>query len=136
MLRVLILKLLLQNTFICSFRICLIFKQNPDQLALHPTSDGRSFVTGLVKNRDSKKTVILISHFDVVDVEDYGQFKNLAFSPYDLTDEVYKNLEKMPEDVQKDLEEGEWLFGRGVMDMKAGLALQMSMLEKAKFRGF
>ncbi|MGB7999156.1 MAG: M20/M25/M40 family metallo-hydrolase [Anaerobacillus sp.] len=112
------------------------FQTQPDQLALHPTSDGRAFVTGLVKNGDSKKTVILISHFDVVDVEDYGQFKNLAFSPYDLTDEVYKNLEKMPEDVQKDLEEGEWLFGRGVMDMKAGLALQMSMLEKASLGAF
>ncbi|MGA9288655.1 MAG: M20/M25/M40 family metallo-hydrolase [Anaerobacillus sp.] len=112
------------------------FQTQPDQLALHPTSDGRAFVTGLVKNGDSKKTVILISHFDVVDVEDYGQFKNLAFSPYDLTDEVYKNLEKMPEEVQKDLEEGEWLFGRGVMDMKAGLALQMSMLEKASLGAF
>ncbi|MDP4550154.1 M20/M25/M40 family metallo-hydrolase [Alkalihalobacillus macyae] len=112
------------------------FKENPDQLALHPTSDGRSFVTGLVKNGDSKKTVILISHFDVVDVEDFGQLKNLAFSPYDLTEEIYKNLDKMPEDVQEDLKAGEWLFGRGVMDMKAGLALQMSMLEKASMGAF
>ncbi|MFP3490503.1 hypothetical protein R0K20_23160, partial [Staphylococcus sp. SIMBA_130] len=80
-------------------------------LALHPTSDGRSFVTGLIKNGTAKKTVILISHFDVVDVEDYGQFKNLAFSPYDLTEEVYKNLDKMPLEVQNDLETGEWVFG-------------------------
>ncbi|WP_347549705.1 M20/M25/M40 family metallo-hydrolase [Pseudalkalibacillus hwajinpoensis] len=112
------------------------FQENPEQLSLHPTSDGRSFVTGLVKKGTSKKTVILISHFDVVDVEDYGQFKNLAFSPYDLTDEIYKNLDNMPEEVQQDLETGEWLFGRGVMDMKAGLALQMSMLEKASMGAF
>ncbi len=107
------------------------FKDNPHMLALHPTSDGRSFVTGLIKNGAAKKTVILISHFDVVDVEDYGQLKNLAFSPYDLTEEIYKNLDKMPLEVQNDLESGEWVFGRGVMDMKAGIALQMSMLEKA-----
>ncbi|WP_377888617.1 M20/M25/M40 family metallo-hydrolase [Alkalihalobacillus sp. R86527] len=112
------------------------FKKHPDQLALHPTSDGRFFVTGLVKNGTSKKTVILISHFDVVDVEDYGQWKNLAFSPYDLTEEFYKNSDKLPLDVQTDLDHGEWLFGRGVMDMKSGLALQMSMLEKAALSEF
>src|SRR5690606_21171288 len=31
----------------------------------------------------------------------------------------------------KDLESGNYLFGRGVMDMKAGLALHMALLEKA-----
>ncbi|TLS36413.1 M20/M25/M40 family metallo-hydrolase [Pseudalkalibacillus caeni] len=114
------------------------FMDHPDHLLLHPTSDGRKFITGLVKKGDAKKTVILISHFDVVDIEDYGQWKNLAFSPYDLTHEFYKNIDQMPIEVQEDIKTGEWLFGRGTMDMKAGISLHMSMLEQAasgKFDG-
>ena len=44
--------------------------------------DGRYFVTALVKKSDStKNTVILVSHFDVVDVQDYGVWKEDAFNP-------------------------------------------------------
>ncbi len=66
-----------------------------------------------------KKTVLLTGHFDVVDTE--GALKDLAFSP----DEYTKALAKEPlaDSVRKDLESGNWLFGRGTMDMKAGLAL-------------
>ena len=33
--------------------------------------------------------------------------------------------------MREDIEHGEWLFGRGTMDMKCGLALQMAMIEQA-----
>lgn len=33
--------------------------------------------------------------------------------------------------MRTDAESGDWLFGRGTMDMKAGLAVQLSMLERA-----
>lgn len=114
------------------------FEENPQFLQLHPTSDGRNFITALVKNSSAKKTVILLSHFDVVDVEDYGEWKNLAFQPYYLTNEIRNHQDEMPEDVKDDLKNGDWLFGRGAMDMKAGTTLQMSMIEQAcegKFDG-
>ncbi|HSQ33781.1 MAG TPA: M20/M25/M40 family metallo-hydrolase, partial [Peptostreptococcaceae bacterium] len=42
-------------------------------------------------------------------------------------------------DSRNDLLSGEWLFGRGIMDMKTGLAMQMSLLEyyskKEDFKG-
>lgn len=109
------------------------FEDHPNFLQLHPTSDGRKFITSLVKKGSAKKTVILLSHFDVVDVEDYGEWKNLAFRPSDLTNAIRQNIDKLPEDIQSDLESdsGDWLFGRGTMDMKAGAALHMSMLERA-----
>ncbi|HET7579529.1 MAG TPA: M20/M25/M40 family metallo-hydrolase [Bacillales bacterium] len=107
------------------------FQENPDHLQLHPTSDGRKFLTALVKRGLAKKTVVMLSHFDVVDVEDYGDWKNLAFRPLDLTNEINRNIEVMPDEVREDIESGDWLFGRGTMDMKAGASLQMSMLEKA-----
>ncbi|WP_085523437.1 M20/M25/M40 family metallo-hydrolase [Tuberibacillus sp. Marseille-P3662] len=109
----------------------LYFQEHPDQLALHPTKDGRKLVSALFKHPSSKKTIVLLSHMDVVDVEDYGEWKNLAFRPQELTDTFYKNIAQIPEDVQKDMAQGEWLFGRGSMDMKAGLSLQLSLLEQA-----
>ncbi|TFJ93747.1 M20/M25/M40 family metallo-hydrolase [Lentibacillus salicampi] len=107
------------------------FQENPDHLQLHPLEDGRRLLTALVKGNDSPETVILLSHFDVVGVDDYGSLKNLAFYPEELTKEMANMKERLPEAVQTDISSGEWLFGRGTMDMKAGITLHLSMLEKA-----
>lgn len=114
------------------------FQEHPELLQLHPTSDGRKLITALMKKEKTKKTVVMLSHFDVVDVEDYGDWKNLAFRPLELTQEIKRRKKEMPEEVGRDIEKGDWLFGRGTMDMKAGTTLQMSMLEQAcegKFDG-
>jgi arginine utilization protein RocB len=115
------------------------FQKHRDHLRLFPTGDGRYFVTALVKkNEDVKNTVILISHFDVVDVEDYGAWKDIAFDAGKLTGMFYAHKDEMQAEVKKDLDEGNWLFGRGIMDMKCGLALHMAMVEQAcegKFDG-
>lgn len=108
------------------------FKNHPAHIQLHPTDDGRSIVTALVKRNDNvRDTVILVSHFDVVDVQDYGTWKKFAFDPQELTQMFQMNKKDMPIGVQQDLDEGNWLFGRGTMDMKCGLALHMSMVEQA-----
>ncbi|MBM7097234.1 M20/M25/M40 family metallo-hydrolase [Bacillus sp. H-16] len=109
------------------------FKEHESHLQTHYTDDGRKFVSALVKSRKkTKKTLIIMGHLDVVDVEDYGEWKHLAFRPRELTEQMLAQKDNLPADVQNDLEKGEeWLFGRGVMDMKAGIALCMSMIEKA-----
>ncbi|MGC5326351.1 M20/M25/M40 family metallo-hydrolase [Brevibacillus sp. SYSU BS000544] len=108
------------------------FQKQPEYLQLHPTGDGRKIVTALVKkNDDTKKTIVLVSHFDVVDVQDYGIWKKNAFDPIELTRILKEQQSNMPSDVQQDLAEGNWLFGRGTMDMKCGLTLHMSMVEQA-----
>lgn len=108
------------------------FSENSDHLQTHYTDDGRKFVTALVKSKEpSAETIILMGHLDVVDVEDYGEWKNLAFRPRELTVQMLEQRESLPDFVQKDLEKDEWIFGRGVMDMKAGIALSMSMIEAA-----
>ncbi|PEJ40296.1 M20/M25/M40 family metallo-hydrolase [Bacillus pseudomycoides] len=107
------------------------FKQNSNHVQKNPTGDGRYFVTALVKkNNNTKNTVILVSHFDVVDVD--------AFSPKKLTSMFYSHKDELPNHVREDIEKGDWLFGRGTMDMKCGLALQIAMVEQAcegKFDG-
>ncbi|WP_430785416.1 M20/M25/M40 family metallo-hydrolase [Virgibacillus flavescens] len=107
------------------------FQKHESYLKLHPLDDGRRLLTALVKKGESKETVILLSHFDVVGVEDYGNLQNLAFHPRELTREMKKMKDELPDEVQSDMETGEWLFGRGTMDMKAGLALHMSIVEQA-----
>jgi len=105
--------------------------QNPDHLELHSLRDGRQFLTALVKKNTFKDTIMLLSHFDVVDIEDYGHLEHLAFRPRELTNELKTLKNRIPKEVLKDLESNEWLFGRGTMDMKAGLTVQLSMLERA-----
>lgn len=107
------------------------FKENPDHLNLHPLTDGRQLVTGLVKKGTTKETIVLLSHFDVVGTEDYGSFKNLAFKPLELTSELKRRSKELPQQAQEDLQNGDWLFGRGIMDMKAGLSVHLSMVERA-----
>ncbi|NUK30005.1 M20/M25/M40 family metallo-hydrolase [Parageobacillus sp. VR-IP] len=115
------------------------FRGNNEFVQLHPTEDGRYFVTALAKKAEQvRDTVILLSHFDVVDVQDYGAWKDAAFSPEELTKRFCDQKPQLPADVQADMEAGEWLFGRGVMDMKCGLALHMALIEQAchgKFNG-
>ncbi|MEC5422325.1 M20/M25/M40 family metallo-hydrolase [Virgibacillus sp. C22-A2] len=108
------------------------FQTNESYLNLHPLEDGRRLLTAFVEGKGKKKdTIILLSHFDVVGIEDYGSLQNLAFHPRELTEEMNTIKGDLPLAVQADLESGDWLFGRGTMDMKAGIALHLSMLERA-----
>lgn len=76
------------------------------------------------------KIVVLVHHYDVVDVEDYKTLKNLAFSPYELREALLAHVSLLPEDAQQDLQEDTFLFGRGVCDMKGGGAIQYALLEQ------
>ncbi|MCK1993224.1 M20/M25/M40 family metallo-hydrolase [Peribacillus muralis] len=120
------------NHIVKELRSLSYFQKNVDHLQLHPTEDGRKIVTALVKNDENMKdTVILVSHFDVVSVEDYGVWQQSAFDVETLTKSFYEKKDILPTDVQNDLEQGKWLFGRGTMDMKCGLVAHMAMIEKA-----
>ncbi|MEB2628467.1 M20/M25/M40 family metallo-hydrolase [Peribacillus frigoritolerans] len=107
------------------------FKRNPAHLSLHEADLGRNFVNAFYKHPDSKETVVLISHFDTVHTEEYGDLETLAFQPEELTKKLHDRKEDLPEEARIDLESGKYLFGRGTMDMKMGLALHMAIIEKA-----
>ncbi|MBP6332067.1 MAG: M20/M25/M40 family metallo-hydrolase [Aminivibrio sp.] len=113
------------------------FQRNPSFLRKLPAAGdplGRSAVAGLVKvSPEMKQTVILTGHFDVVDTEAYGALKHLAFSPEELTRRVGEL--DIPEEARSDLATGEYLFGRGVSDMKSGLAVEMGLLAEISRTG-
>lgn len=107
------------------------FQQHPDHLRVSHTRDGRPWLLAMVTASPHPETVILLSHFDVVDVKDYGPLTDQAFDPETLTAYLRTHLDELPPEVKADLGTGNWMFGRGIMDMKAGLAMQMALLAEA-----
>lgn len=67
----------------------------------------------------TKRTVLLISHFDVVDVKSFGDLKEYAFNPAELKKRL--GTENGSENV---------MWGRGTMDMKCGLAIELDVIEE------
>jgi arginine utilization protein RocB len=107
------------------------FQNHPNHLGLHDANLVRQFLTGLYKHPDAKETIVLISHFDTVNTEEYGDLEPYAYQPEELTKLLLGRVEELPEDARRDLISGEYLFGRGTMDMKMGLVLHMGLIEKA-----
>ncbi|SFH47255.1 Arginine utilization protein RocB [Tindallia magadiensis] len=120
-------------TIVKQFEAMPYFQKNPKFLQCYPIpNDGfdRKVVTALVKgNGKSNKTIILMGHTDVVDVSDYGKNQDVAYEPEKLMKRLDPN--SMNADARNDFESGEWIFGRGVMDMKCGVSVSIAMLEAA-----
>lgn len=111
------------------------FQENPELVRDCPVKNdplSRSSVVALFRGAvPSKKTVILLSHFDVVGVEDFGPLLSYAFQPDTYTEKLRSEMyDSLDNEVKLDLMSGEWLFGRGVMDMKAGLAIHLALLSE------
>ncbi len=93
-------------------------------------SFGRSNVFAL-KRGTSSRTIVLTGHFDVVPVENYGTLQALAFDPVKLLPASIARLKATGENPKAlaDFESGDFLPGRGLLDMKAGLAAGLAAIE-------
>ncbi|NMH70490.1 M20/M25/M40 family metallo-hydrolase [Bacillus sp. RO3] len=107
------------------------FASHPDLLKLGAADYGRQFLTALYKSETAVKTIVLISHFDTVSTEEYGELEALAFNPESLTKELEHYIDELHPEARHDLRSRQYLWGRGTMDMKAGLAIHMGIMEKA-----
>jgi arginine utilization protein RocB len=93
----------------------------------------RSVVALLVKGK-GRETVILTGHYDTVPIDDYGDLKPLAFEPEQLSAALIERLRRQASTSAEqraltDLESGDFLPGRGLLDMKAGLAAGLAVAE-------
>lgn len=108
------------------------FKKNPEKVFVGKLDDSldRRNVFALVKGEkgNSSDTIIIHGHMDTVDVDDFASVKPFAFNSEKL-EEKLKSL-SLPEEVKRDLESGDWLFGRGACDMKSGVAVFMVIIKK------
>ena len=107
------------------------FVDHPGNVRVGELPTGTSFVTATYRHPEARDAIVLLSHFDTVDTADYGDFERLAFDPERLTAELAARPGSLPAEAAADLTTGEWLFGRGTMDMKAGLAVHLAVLEQA-----
>lgn len=107
------------------------FRDHPNKVHLTPAGDARFAVTALYTSNEARDTIVLMSHYDTVHVEEYGALKDIAFMPEELTPAFESQKMFLSDEVKKDIETGDYLFGRGIMDMKMGLALHMQLIEKA-----
>ncbi len=110
------------------------FADNPENLWCEATLDDaypRSSVFALVRGSGTQ-TVILTGHFDVVSTSNYGQLEPLAFDPQALKQALIEQLKSSGTNSKAlaDLESGDFLPGRGLLDMKGGLAAGLSVLEQ------
>ncbi|MCC5912033.1 MAG: M20/M25/M40 family metallo-hydrolase [Clostridiaceae bacterium] len=104
------------------------FEENPEYVKLHPIKNDpleRLFVTALVKGKGNR-TVVLINHMDTVDYNGFGPYKDLALKPEELTKALDPNA--LQQEPKEDLLSGDWIFGRGIIDMKCGGAAEIALL--------
>ncbi|MCP8969959.1 M20/M25/M40 family metallo-hydrolase [Ectobacillus ponti] len=107
------------------------FKKHPSFVTMERTvqdEQERYNVLAFVKGTKgtSSRTVILMGHMDTVGIDDYNQLKEYACSPDELMEALQK--EELPPSAKEHLESGDWLFGRGVLDMKSGVASHLYLL--------
>src|SRR5699024_10146699 len=107
------------------------FAENRSQLVMEQTINDerkRYNVLAYVKGTKgvSNRPVVLTGYMDTVGVDDFNKQRELAFSPEDWM--KFLQDEKITEQAKEHLDSGDWLFGRGVLDMKSGLATNMYLL--------
>ena len=108
------------------------FHLNPSHLRVQPLDDGteRGNLLALVKGR-GRKTVVLAGHFDTVPFDDFAELTPYACDPETLLPMIIEKLKRTGENpgALADLESGDYLPGRGLLDMKAGIAAGIAVLE-------
>lgn len=108
------------------------FKENPSFVKMVKTINDfvdrhstYAYVKGTKGN--SNKTILLIGHIDTVGVDDFGNIKEHAFNS-DKLPELLLNM-NVDNEVKEDILSGEYMFGRGSLDMKAGVAGHMYLIK-------
>lgn len=114
------------------------FRNHPEDLDVYPIPGDpreRNNVLALVRGEGSE-CVILTGHYDVVQTSMYGSLEPWAFDPETLS---RKTLEQLGDvsgkdsplfKLKEDLESGQFMPGRGMLDMKSGLAAGISLLAR------
>lgn len=106
------------------------FKNNPDhvwsKLVEEDPLKRKSVFAFLESESPSNRTILLHAHSDTVTIEDFGSIKEYANKPSELKEEL-KKLDLSTE-IKKDLNSDDWMFGRGSLDMKSGMAAHIGVL--------
>ena len=112
------------------------FKAYPAQLLAIDShgSPARQNVIALARGK-GRRCIVLSGHFDTVSIANYGTLAPLACDPEPLTQALIRELsDKECNSVEAsalaDLQGGDFLAGRGLLDMKSGVAAGIAALER------
>lgn len=83
----------------------------------------------------SRRTVVLLGHIDTVDTSDFGALEPWACDPEALA--RHPDLLSLVPDAVADVTQqpDEWMFGRGVADMKSGVAATIAVMRNLASAG-
>ena len=121
------------NFLLAALRDSSHFRAHLSDVELWPVAGdppGRACLAAIVRGA-GRATVVLTGHFDTVPVDDYADLAPLAGEPDALRQALIARLKATGGHplALADLESGEFLPGRGLLDMKAGLAAGLAVLE-------
>ena len=113
------------------------FSAHPDQLFTREShgEPKRENLFALVRGK-GRRTLVLAGHFDTVSIANYGSLAPLATEPDTLMRALVDELSAKPSlnsaeaKALADLRSGDFLPGRGLLDMKSGLAAGIVALER------
>lgn len=110
------------------------FKEHPNQVIIQPLKDDllerRNVFALLIGEKERKADTLLFhGHSDTVGTEDFGAIEEWACKPDELIVKMAQ-LGDLASEVRKDLESGDYMFGRGACDMKSGDAVFLVLLEE------
>ncbi len=112
------------------------FSRHPEQLfTVDSHGEPLTRSVGALVRGSGRRTVVLAGHFDTVSIANYGTLAPLACDPEPLTEALVKELESRPLNAAetkalKDFKSGDFIAGRGLLDMKSGLAAGIAALER------
>ncbi len=109
------------------------FRTHPDQILRVPSEGdplGRTSLLVSVSGRKSKNALVMIGHTDTVEVDDYGPLAEFATSPARLKEALKSGKRDLYPQAQDQLADDNYLWGRGALDMKAGVANEIMLLKQ------
>ncbi len=109
------------------------FRTHPEQIVRIPSEGdplGRSSLLVCVSGQEADNTVVLLGHTDTVEVDDYGPLADFATTPDQLKDVLRSGQRNLYPQAQIDLESDNFLWGRGTLDMKVGVANELLLLKR------
>lgn len=105
------------------------FRANPHNILIKgiEANPEKEYVMAILQGQQKTSTLLCLGHIDTVGVEDYAEIKEFAYSPELLKDKL-KEI-KFSEPTASEITSDKWLCGRGILDMKTGIAALMVMCE-------